>query len=409
MELIKMIPELHGDLLRLLENLEGEKLKSIPPYVFGVIKKEIAKLRKAGEDVIDFSMGNPDGATPQHIVDKLIESAQNPRNHRYSASRGIHKLNTAIADYYKRRFDVDLDPNTECITTIGSKEGISHLMYAIINRGDSVIVPTPCYPIHAYAVTLAGGNVISVPIVKGRDFFEDMVRIVQNMWPKPKIILLNYPNNPTTEVVDLAFFEKVYDFAVKNNIIVLHDLAYAELYFDGYVPPSFLQVPGAKEIGAEFYTLSKTYNMPGWRVGFLVGNKNIIKALEKIKSYLDYGMFQPIQIAAIHALNSSDECVKDIREKYRQRRDVLVDGLQKLGWEVEKPKATMFVWAKIPEQYKDMKSTDFAMKLLKEAKTGVSTGSGFGEGGEGFVRFALIENEQRTKQALKNMKQMMGK
>lgn len=400
---------LEGDLLRTLQNLEGEKLKSLPPYVFGVVKKELAALRKAGKDIIDFSMGNPDGATPQHIVDKLCEAVQNPKNHRYSASRGIYKLNLAVSDFYKRRFDVDLDPNTECITTIGSKEGISHLMYAVINRGDSVIVPTPCYPIHSYAVSLAGGNVISVPMVKGRDFFEDMVKAVENTWPKPKFLLLNYPHNPTAEVVDIKFFEKVVAFSKKNNIIALHDVAYSELYYDGYVPPSFLQVAGAKDIGAEFYTLSKTYNMPGWRVGFMVGNKYIVKALEKIKSYLDYGMFQPIQIAAIHALNSRDDCVKDIRQLYKERRDVLVDGMNKIGWPVDLPKATMFVWAKIPAQYQGMTSLDFSMKLMKEADVAVSPGSGFGAGGEGFVRFALIENEQRTKQALKNIKAMMVK
>jgi alanine-synthesizing transaminase len=392
-----------------LECLEGEKLRSLPPYVFGVVKKELAALRREGKDIIDFSMGNPDGATPQHIVDKLIEAAKNPKNHRYSASRGIYKLNLALADFYKRRFGVDLDPLNEVITTIGSKEGISHLMYAVINSGDSVIVPTPCYPIHAYAVTLAGGNVISVPIVKGRDFFEDMVQVTRNMWPKPKMLLLNYPHNPTTETADLKFFEKVVDFAKKNDIIVLHDNAYSELYFDGYVPPSFLQAPGAKDIGAEFYTLSKTYNMPGWRVGFLAGNKYIVKALEKIKSYLDYGMFQPIQIAAIHALNSSDACVNDIRETYRLRRDALVEGMQKIGWNVEKPKASMFVWAEIPQQYKAMGSVEFAVKLMREADTAVSPGLGFGEGGEGFVRFALIENEQRSKQAVRNIKGMFGR
>jgi alanine-synthesizing transaminase len=398
-----------GEMKAKLECLEGEKLRSLPPYVFGVVKKELAALRKEGKDIIDFSMGNPDGATPQHIVDKLIEAAKNPKNHRYSASRGIYKLNLALADFYKRRFGVDLDPVNEVITTIGSKEGISHLMYAIINSGDSVIVPTPCYPIHAYAVTLAGGNVISVPIVKGRDFFEDMVQVTRNMWPKPKVLLLNYPHNPTTETVDLKFFEKVVEFARKNDIIVLHDNAYSELYFDGYVPPSFLQVPGAKDIGAEFYTLSKTYNMPGWRVGFLAGNKYIVKALEKIKSYLDYGMFQPIQIAAIHALNSSDACINDIRETYRLRRDALVEGMQKIGWNVEKPKASMFVWAEIPQQYKAMGSVDFAVKLMREADVAVSPGLGFGEGGEGFVRFALIENEQRSKQAVRNIKSMFGR
>ncbi|MCX7698013.1 MAG: aminotransferase class I/II-fold pyridoxal phosphate-dependent enzyme [Candidatus Goldbacteria bacterium] len=392
----------------MFENVESNRLKNIAPYVLGVVKKELITLRKQGKDVIDFGMGNPDGATPQHIVDKLIEAVKNPKNHRYSASRGIYKLNLAITDWYKRRFGVELDPEKEAITTIGAKEGISHLMYAIINSGDSVIVPTPCYPIHAISVTLAGGNVISVPVIKGRDFFEDMVKTVQNVWPKPKILFLNYPHNPTTEVVDLKFFEKIVDFAKKNEMIVLHDNAYAEIYFDDYLPPSFLQVPGAKDIGAEFYTLSKTFNMPGWRVGFMVGNRALVHALERIKSYLDYGIFQPIQIAAIHALNSRDDCVKDIRETYKSRRDVLVEGLQKLGWEVEKPKATMFVWAKIPEKFKNMNSVDFSMKMIHEAEVAVSPGSGFGEGGEGYVRFALIENEQRIKQALRNIKKLMN-
>lgn len=392
----------------MFENIESIRLKNIAPYVLGVVKKELTLLRRQGKDVIDFGMGNPDGATPQHIVDKLIEAVKNPKNHRYSASRGIYKLNLAITDWYKRRFGVTLDPETEAITTIGAKEGISHLMYAIINRGDSVIVPTPCYPIHGVSVTLAGGNVISVPVLKGRDFFEDMVKTVQNIWPKPKILFLNYPHNPTTEVVDIKFFEKVVDFAKKNEIIVLHDNAYAEIYFDDYLPPSFLQVTGAKDIGAEFYTLSKTFNMPGWRVGFLVGNKALVKALERIKSYLDYGMFQPIQIAAIHALNSRDDCVKDIRALYKSRRDVLVEGLQRLGWDIEKPKATMFVWAKIPEKFNEMNSVDFSMKMIREAEVAVSPGSGFGEGGEGYVRFALIENEQRTKQALRNIKKLMN-
>jgi alanine-synthesizing transaminase len=396
------------EMIFMFENIESMRLKNIAPYVLGVVKKELTALRKQGKDIIDFGMGNPDGATPQHIVDKLIEAVKNPKNHRYSASRGIYKLNLAITDWYKRRFGVELDPETEAITTIGAKEGISHLMYAIINRGDSVIVPTPCYPIHGVSVTLAGGNVISVPVIKGRDFFEDIVKTVQSVWPKPKILFINYPHNPTTEVVDLKFFEKIVDFAKKNEIIVLHDNAYAEIYFDDYLPPSFLQVPGAKDIGAEFYTLSKTFNMPGWRVGFLVGNKYLVKALERIKSYLDYGMFQPIQIAAIHALNSRDDCVKDIRAIYKSRRDCLVEGLQKLGWELEKPKATMFVWAKIPEKFKDMSSVDFSMKMIREAEVAVSPGSGFGEGGEGFIRFALIENEQRTKQALRNIKKLMN-
>ena len=392
-----------------MDDLQGEKLKGIPPYILSVIKTEMMKQRRAGEDVMDFGMGNPDGETPRHIVDKLVEAVQNPKNHRYSASRGIYKLNLALADWYKRRFNVDLDPNTEVITTIGAKEGISHLMYAMLNRGDTVLVPTPCYPIHNYAAALAGGNVISVPVEKGRDFFEDMVKEVHNTWPKPKVLLLNYPHNPTTEVVDVSFFEKIVAFAKENNIVVLHDNAYAEIYFDGYLPPSFLEVPGAKDVGAEFYSLSKTFNMPGWRVGFLAGNEKIIKALERIKGYLDYGMFQPIQIAAIHALNSSHACVEDIRAIYKKRRDVLVDGLVKLGWDVEKPKATMFVWAKVPAIYKDMGSLDFSMKLLREAKTATSAGAGFGEGGEGYIRFSLIENEHRTRQAIKNIKNMMNK
>ncbi|MFP4467107.1 MAG: aminotransferase class I/II-fold pyridoxal phosphate-dependent enzyme [Candidatus Goldiibacteriota bacterium] len=391
-----------------MDDLQGEKLKSIPPYILSVIKTEMMKLRRAGEDVIDFGMGNPDGETPRHIVDKLVEAVQNPKNHRYSASRGIYKLNLALADWYKRRFDVDLDPNSEVITTIGAKEGISHLMYAMLNRGDTVLVPAPCYPIHNYSVALAGGNVISVPVEKDTDFFENMVKEVHNTWPKPKVLLLNYPHNPTTEVVDRAFFEKIVAFAKENNIVVLHDNAYAEIYFDDYVPPSFLEVPGAKDIGAEFYSLSKTFNMPGWRVGFLAGNAKIVKSLERIKGYLDYGMFQPIQIAAIHALNSSHACVEDIRAEYKKRRDVLVEGLVKLGWEVDKPKATMFVWAKIPEEYKKMGSLDFSMKLLKEAKTATSAGAGFGEGGEGYIRFSLIENEYRTRQAIKNIKNMMS-
>ncbi len=393
----------------MLNDLEGEKLKGIPPYILSVIKAEMMKLRREGEDIIDFGMGNPDGATPQHIVDKLIEAAQNSKNHRYSASRGIYKLNLALADWYKRRFDVDLDPNTEVISTIGAKEGISHLMYACLNQGDSVLAPTPCYPIHAYSVSLAGGNVVSIPVMKDRDIFADLDKATHNMWPKPKFLLLNYPHNPTTEVVDVDFFEKVVKFAKDNNIIVIHDNAYAEIYFDDYLPPSFLQVPGAKDIGAEFYSLSKTFNMPGWRVGFLAGASKIIKALERIKGYLDYGMFQPIQIASIHALNESHECVEEIRNIYKSRRDVLVEGLQKLGWEVDKPKATMFVWAKIPDQYMEMGSQDFSMKLLREAKTATSAGAGFGEGGEGYLRFSLIENELRTKQALKNIKIMMGK
>ncbi|MEI7641252.1 MAG: aminotransferase class I/II-fold pyridoxal phosphate-dependent enzyme [bacterium] len=392
-----------------MENLENEKVKNLPPYLFAKLTASMKAARAKGEDVMDFSMGNPDGATPQHIVDKLIEAVMNPKNHRYSMSKGIYKLRLALTDWYKRRFNVDLDPETEAIATIGSKEGISHLMYAMINRGDSVIVPSPCYPIHASAVTLAGGNVISVNMVKDRDLLEDVEKIIENVWPKPKVLVLNYPHNPTTATVDLAFFERVVAFAKQHGIMILHDLAYAELYFDDYRPPSFLQVPGAKEVGAEYYTLSKTYNMPGWRVGFLAGNKKVIATLAKIKSYLDYGMFQPIQIAAIHALNSRDDCVKDIRAIYKSRRDVLVDGLNKLEWNVESPRASMFVWSPIPAFFKGMNSMEVSMKLLAEAHISVSPGIGFGEGGEGYLRWALIENEQRTKQALKNIKAMMEK
>ncbi len=392
----------------MIEDVEGEKLKNIPPYILGTVTNAMKKARRNGEDIIDFGMGNPDASTPRHILDKLIEAVNNPRNHRYSMSRGIYKLRLAFADWYKRRFDVDIDPDKEAIVTIGAKEAISHLMYAVINKGDSVIVPSPFYAIHAYSAALAGANVISIPVVKSDALFKELIKVFEKSWPKPKILVLNYPHNPTTEVVDVSFFEKVVDFAKENNLMVFHDNAYAELYFDEYKPPSFLQVKGAKDIGVEFYSLSKTYNMAGWRVGFMAGNRELVGALTRIKSYLDYGMFQPIQIAAIHALNSRDDCVKDIRAMYKSRRDALVDGLVKLGWDVKKPKATMFVWAKIPEKFSGPGSVKFAIKMLDEAKTAVSPGAGFGEGGEGFVRFALIENEQRTKQALRNIKKMMN-
>lgn len=393
----------------MLNDIRADRLKNIEPYVLGVVKKQLIALRKQGKDVIDFGMGNPDGATPRHIVDKLIEAAQNPKNHRYSASRGIYKLNLALCDWYKKRFGVTIDPNTEAITTIGAKEGISHLMYATINPGDNVIVPMPCYPIHAVSVQLAGGNVIPVSLLKPGDLFENIVEVYNKTSPKVKMMILSFPHNPTTRVIDIDFFRKIVDFALKNNVIIIHDIAYAEIYFDDYLPPSILQIDGAKEICAEVYSLSKTFNMPGWRVGFLAGNRVIISALEQIKSYLDYGMFQPIQIAAIHALTSRDDCVKDIRNIYKSRRDVLVNGLLKLGWEVELPKATMFVWAKIPQKFQNLSSVEFSMKMINEAECAVSPGSGFGKEGEGYIRFALIENELRTKQALKNIKQMMNK
>ncbi len=392
----------------MFEDVESNKLKRIPPYIFSRVKSSIEAARKRGEDIIDLGMGNPDGATPKHIVDKLVEATQNPRNHRYSVSKGLYKLRLAVCDWYKRRFGVELDPDTEAIVTIGAKEGLSHLAPAILNPGDVVIVPTPSYPIHTYSIILCEGNVVSVPIRLGEDLFPALVKAVANSYPKPKALLLCYPHNPTTAVADRSFFEKVVAFAKENGLIVIHDFAYAELVMDDYQAPSFLQVPGAKDVGVEFYTLSKTYNMPGWRVGFMVGNPRIVAALAKIKGYYDYGMFQPIQIASIAALNGPQDCVKEIVQTYQSRRDVLVDGLNKMGWQVEKPKATMFVWAPIPEKFKQMNSMDFAMKMLAEAKAAVSPGISFGDGGEGFVRFALIENEERTRQALRGIRKMMG-
>jgi alanine-synthesizing transaminase len=384
------------------------RIKRLPPYVFAIVNQMKMEARKRGEDIIDFGMGNPDMGTPQHIVDKLVEAAYNPRNHRYSASRGIPKLRSAIADWYKRRYDVDIDPDTEAIATMGAKEGLSHLALATIEPGDVVLCPSPAYPIHPYSVVIAGGEVRHIPLRRDSDFFEDMLSAFRQVWPAPKMLIISFPNNPTTATVDLEFFEKVVDFAKEHNVIVIHDLAYADLVFDGYKAPSFLQVKGAKDVGVEFFSMSKSYNMPGWRVGFCCGNHEIVGALQKIKSYLDYGMFQPIQIAAIAALNGSQDCVKDITEVYRVRRDCLVDGLAKIGWEIPKPVATMFVWAKIPEKFKHLGSLEFSKMLIAEAKVAVSPGIGFGEYGEGRVRFALIENEHRTRQAIKGLKKVLG-
>lgn len=388
---------------------EFHRIKRLPPYIFNITTELKMDARRRGEDIIDFGMGNPDQPTPQHIVDKLIEATHNPRNHRYSASKGIYKLRLAITDWYKRRYDVDLDPNSEAIATIGSKEGLSHLALAIIGPGDVVFVPNPTYSIHTYCVVIAGGDVRSIPLLPGRDFFEELLNAVKQTWPKPKLLILNFPHNPTTEVVDLEFFKKVVDFAKEHNIMVVHDLAYADIVFDGYKAPSFLQVPGAKDVGVEFFTLSKSYNMPGWRVGFAVGNKKMIAALARIKSYMDYGMFQPIQIAAISALNGPQDCVQEICETYRKRRDVLVSSFNKAGWPIEKPKATMFVWARIPEQFRKMGSLEFSKFLLREAKVAVSPGIGFGEYGDEYVRLALIENEHRTRQAAKGIKKAFEK
>ena len=388
---------------------EFHRIKRLPPYIFNITTELKMEARRRGEDIIDFGMGNPDQPTPQHIVDKLIEATQNPRNHRYSASKGIYKLRLAITDWYKRRYDVDIDPDSEAIATIGSKEGLSHLALAIIGPGDVVFVPNPTYSIHTYCVIIAGGDVRSIPLLPGRDFFEELINAVKQTWPKPKLLILNFPHNPTTEVVDLEFFKKVVDFAKEHNILVVHDLAYADIVFDGYKAPSFLQVPGAKDIGVEFFTLSKSYNMPGWRVGFAVGNKKLIAALARLKSYMDYGMFQPIQIAAITALNGPQDCVKEVCNTYQKRRDVMVDSFNKAGWQIEKPKATMFVWARIPEQFREMGSLEFSKFLLKEAKVAVSPGVGFGEYGDEYVRLALIENEHRTKQAAKGIKKAFEK
>ncbi len=385
------------------------RIKRLPPYVFAIVNAMKIEARRRGEDIIDLGMGNPDQGTPQHIVDKLIEAAQNPKNHRYSASKGITKLRAAICDRYKKHYGVDLDPETEAVVTIGSKEGLSHLALATVEPGDVVLTTAPAYPIHPYSVIIAGGEVRSIPLRRDGDFFFDMQEAFKNTWPRPKMLIINFPNNPTTEVVDLAFFQKIADFARENDIIVVHDLAYADLNFDGYRAPSFLQAKGAKDVGVEFYSLTKSYNMAGWRVGFCVGNKDIVEALIKIKSYLDYGMFQPIQIASIIALNGPQECVKEISGMYQSRRDALVEGLDKAGWHIEKPKATMFVWAEIPEPFKKMGSLEFSKHLIKEAQVAVSPGIGFGEYGDGYVRFALIENEQRLRQAAKGIKQALQK
>jgi alanine-synthesizing transaminase len=380
------------------------RIKRLPPYVFAIVNTMKVEARRRGEDIIDLGMGNPDQGTPQHIVNKLIEAAQNPKNHRYSASKGITKLRTAICDWYRRRYDVDLDPEYEAVATIGSKEGLSHLALATIEPGDVVLTTTPAYPIHPYAVIIAGGEVRSIPLRKDGDFFTDLQEAFKNTWPRPKMLIINFPNNPTTAVVDAAFFQKVADFARDNDIIVVHDLAYADLNFEGYKAPSFLQAKGAKDVGVEFYSLTKSYNMAGWRVGFCCGNRDVVGALVKIKSYLDYGMFQPIQIASIIALNGPQKCVKEISGMYQSRRDVLIDGLHKAGWKVEKPMATMFVWAEIPEPFKKMGSLEFSKYLIKEAGVAVSPGIGFGEYGDSHVRFALIENEHRLHQAVKGIR-----
>ncbi len=389
---------------------EFNRIKRLPPYVFAIVNNLKMEARRRGEDIIDLGMGNPDGATPKHIVDKLVEAAKKPKNHRYSASKGITQLRMAICEWYKRRYDVDLDPESEAVVTIGSKEGLSHLVLATVVPGDVVMTPTPAYPIHPYSVIIAGGEVRTVPVGPGIDFFGELEKAYKTAWPRPKMLIMNFPHNPTTQVVDgLDFFKKVVDFAKENNIIVLHDLAYADLVYDDYKAPSFLQVPGARDVGVEFFSLTKSYSMAGWRVGFCCGNKDVVGALIKIKSYLDYGMFQPIQIASIIALRGPQDCVEDIRRVYERRRNVLMKGLKQAGWPVEPPKATMFAWAEIPDHFKKMGSLEFCKLLIREAGVAVSPGIGFGEGGDNYVRFALVENEHRIRQATSGIRKVLNR
>jgi alanine-synthesizing transaminase len=383
------------------------RLDRLPPYVFATVNEIKMEARRAGQDIIDLGMGNPDLGTPQHIVDKLIEAAQKPPNHRYSASMGITKLRMAIASWYDRRFGVSIDPDNEAIATIGVKEGISHLILVTIRPGDVVFAPNPTYPIHPYSAIIAGGDVRGIPVGPESDFFENLLSATKTTWPRPKVLIISYPHNPTTEVVDLAFFEKIVDYAKEHNIMIIHDFAYADLVFDGYEAPSFLQAKGAKDVGVEFFSLSKSYSMPGWRVGFCVGNPEIISALRRIKSYLDYGIFQPIQIASIIALNGDYDCVEQIRDTYKERRDALVNGLNRIGWNIKSPKGTMFVWAKIPQRYIQMGSVEFSKMLIAEAQVAVSPGLGFGEYGDQYVRFALIENPMRISQAIRGIRKVM--
>jgi alanine-synthesizing transaminase len=386
---------------------EFPRMKRLPPYVFATVNALKMEARRRGEDIIDLGMGNPDLPTPQHIVDKLVEAAQKGQNHRYSASRGITKLRLAISDWYRRRFDVDIDPETEAIATIGAKEGLSHLVLATVEPGDVVLVPNPTYPIHSYSVVIAGGQLVSIPLAHDRDFFTDLAKITELIRPRPKMLIISFPHNPTTMCVDLDFFKRIVEYAHQHNVLIVHDFAYADLVFDGYAAPSFLQVDGAKEVGVELFSLSKSYNMPGWRMGFCVGNQRLIHALTRIKSYLDYGVFQPIQIAAIIALNGPYDCVEQTVATYKERRDALCRGLTNIGWRVEPPKGTMFVWARIPRKFRHLGSLEFTMMLIREAKVAVSPGLGFGEFGDEYVRFALVENVHRTNQAIRGLRQVM--
>ncbi|AJE97348.1 alanine transaminase [Pandoraea apista] len=382
------------------------RINRLPPYVFNITAELKMAARRRGEDIIDLSMGNPDGATPPHIVSKLVEVAQRPDTHGYSTSRGIPRLRRAITHWYKNRYDVDLDPEREAIVTIGSKEGLAHLMLATLDQGDTVLVPNPSYPIHIYGAVIAGANIRSVPMTPGIDFFTELERGIRESHPKPKMVILGFPSNPTAQCVELEFFERVVALARKHDILVVHDLAYADIVYDGYKAPSIMQVPGAQDVAVEFFTLSKSYNMAGWRIGFMVGNAELVAALARIKSYHDYGTFTPVQVAAIAALEGDQQCVEEIRAQYQRRRDVLYKGLTEAGWAVDLPRASMYIWARIPEPYRTLGSLEFAKKLLAQAKVSVSPGIGFGEYGDEYVRFALIENESRIRQAVRGIKHM---
>ncbi|ALX83186.1 alanine transaminase [Achromobacter ruhlandii] len=385
------------------------RIERLPPYVFNITGELKMAARRRGEDIIDMSMGNPDGATPKHIVDKMVEATIRPTTHGYSVSKGIPRLRKAICDWYQRRYAVELDPDSEAIVTIGSKEGLAHLMLATLDRGDTVLVPNPSYPIHIYGAVIAGANIRSVRMTPGVDFFEELERAVRESIPKPKMMVLGFPSNPTAQCVDLSFFERVVALAKEHDILVVHDLAYADITFDGYVAPSIMQVPGARDVAVEFFTMSKSYNMAGWRIGYMVGNRELVGALARIKSYHDYGTFTPIQVASIAALDGPQDCVNEIVAQYQSRRDVLARGLHEAGWNVEIPKASMYIWAQIPEPYRAMGSLEFAKRVLSDAKVAVSPGIGFGEYGDEYVRFALIENEQRTRQAVRGIKDMFRK
>ncbi|MEX1287653.1 MAG: aminotransferase class I/II-fold pyridoxal phosphate-dependent enzyme [Acidimicrobiia bacterium] len=388
--------------------MEFRRINDLPPYVFAEVNALKLAARRAGEDVVDLGFGNPDIASPPFVVDKLAEAAANPRNHRYSQSRGLPNLRRAVADRYRRRFGVELDPETEVINTIGAKEGLSHLLWTLVQPGDVALVPEPSYPIHIYAPVLAGAEIRRIPVLDGPDaWFDHVEQAFSDSWPVPRVILCSFPHNPTTTTVDLEFFERMVAFAREHDTLIVHDFAYADVGFDGYRAPSILEVPGAKDVAVELYTLTKGHSMAGWRVGFTVGNAQAVGALAKLKSYLDYGTFQPIQIAAIVALNEGDGYVSEVNEIYRHRRNVLVDGLNRAGWEIEKPDATMFVWARLPEGYRDLGSLDFAKRLLADAKVAVSPGIGFGGSGEGHVRFALVENEERIRQAVRGIRRFL--